>query len=211
LYCPFLQRMTIFPSVRNHTAIPQHNLLQYSVEYVRCSPNERVAMPLTSAQRDDYEHRAEDLLQAAYGSTSTITIPVDANLIADSIGLGVFEGSFQDDNIEGILDRPAARIYIKADSVPPRKKFTTAHEIGHYMLHQDVNAEVFYRMDVLNPEVTDTDQEAAANCFASSLLMPRQRVEQYWYLYRDVSKMADKFQVSITAMRWRLKNLGLLR
>jgi len=167
-------------------------------------------MSLTSAQIDESEHRAEDLLQATYGSVSDVTIPVDVNRVAASVGLGVFEGTFQDDNIEGILDRSQNRIYVKASSIPPRKRFTTGHEIGHYTLHDDVNTEVFYRMDVLNPEDTDTDQEAAANCFASSLLMPRERVEQYWYLYRDVSKMADKFQVSITAMRWRLKNLGLV-
>lgn len=165
-------------------------------------------MGLTAKQIQDYELKAEDLLQSTYGSLDKIQIPVDLNRVVRDSGMKILEGRLPDD-VEGVLDRKAQAIYLKASSPNVRKKFTAAHELGHYWLHDDVNVEVFYRMDSMNLSA-DVEIEREANWFASSLLMPRQQVRQYWFLLRDVSKMADKFQVSITAMRWRLKNLGLL-
>lgn len=165
-------------------------------------------MSLTSAQIRDYELKAEDLLQSSYGSLDAVQIPIDLDKVIRDSGIRVLEGTLPDD-IEGILNRKDNTILIKASSPVARKKFTVAHELGHYWLHDNVNVEVFYRMDSMNLS-TDVELERGANWFASSLLMPSLQVEQYWYLLRDVPKMADKFQVSVTAMRWRLKNLSLL-
>lgn len=165
-------------------------------------------MGLAGKQIQDYELKAEDLLQSTYGSLDKVQIPIDLNKVITDSGMNVLEGNLPDD-VEGVLDRKAQTIYLKSSSPSTRKKFTAAHELGHYWLHNGVNVEVFYRLDSMNLSA-DVEIEREANWFASSLLMPRQQVRQYWFLFRDVGKMADKFQVSITAMRWRLKNLGLI-
>ncbi len=165
-------------------------------------------MALTSSQIHDIDLKAAELLQSAYGSTNNVTIPVELERIVDATGIQVLEGNFPDDSIEGVLNRQEETVYVKAGSISQRKRFTAAHEFGHYYLHDDVNTEVFYRMDSMHLSA-DNNLEREANWFASSLLMPAEQVRQYWFLLRDVAAMADKFQVSITAMRWRLKNLGL--
>ena len=97
----------------------------------------------------------------------------------------------------------------EADSAP-RKRFTLAHEFGHYALGHTENAGafVFYR-EVYSDNKKKPAAEQEADCFASNLLMPPflvQYVQQRFRYLRD-EEYARMLGVSLTAWKYRLDNL----
>ncbi|MBY6206900.1 MULTISPECIES: ImmA/IrrE family metallo-endopeptidase [Halomonas] len=90
-----------------------------------------------------------------------------------------------------------------------RQRFTQAHELGHVILGH-VNDGREPKRDT-NFEVSTRDpDEIAANRFAAELLMPEDYVRTAVKREFDIKKLARLFDVSTTAMRFRLKNLGIL-
>ncbi len=92
-----------------------------------------------------------------------------------------------------------------------RKRYTLAHELGHYVLHLGNGA----RKD-LSPlhrtENPSTDRmEREANQYAAELLMPAGRIRNLYRNGTPLDELAAMFQVSKAAMGWRLHNLGLER
>ena len=90
-----------------------------------------------------------------------------------------------------------------------RQRFTFAHELGHFFLHKGKNVafadEVFFRID------NSSSLEYAANEFASRLLMPETKVTKLLNSgVSDLSNLADIFNVSISAMRYRVVSLGYI-
>ena len=90
---------------------------------------------------------------------------------------------------------------------PKRRRFTMAHEFAHYYLHKDASHSfedaTFFRNENL------TSIEYAANDFASKLLMPEEDVRACIAGgTNELSALANQFDVSIDAMRNRIKNLG---
>lgn len=99
-----------------------------------------------------------------------------------------------------------------------RRRFTIAHELGHYELHRDqsnmfIDKQFIYRSkNAYNPQEQVMEQEA--NTFASAILMPtsmvRDLVDTIDLKDDDAIKdLAKIFDVSITAMSLRISSLGL--
>ena len=65
-----------------------------------------------------------------------------------------------------INDQP--RIFVSADCIPTRQRFTCAHELGHILLGHVGRYELVNR----EPDPGDNPIEQAANVFASRLLAP---------------------------------------
>jgi len=119
-------------------------------------------------------------------------------------------------------------IGVNTRTSPRRQRFTIAHEIGHFLLHEgkplivDHSVRIDWR-DEVSAMATD-DQEIMANAFAAALLMPAELIfthlEQYVaniaktdrQLTRDdlITQLARTFDVSTEAMGYRLINLGIL-
>ena len=101
-----------------------------------------------------------------------------------------------------------------------RRRFTVAHECGHWVLHvAGSGEEVCCRpQDVSEQDVAEADRvrqlrqrEAEANAFARELLMPEPLVvEQAAQTGTNLAAMAERFDVSVLAIRLRLLTLGLL-
>ncbi|TRW50207.1 ImmA/IrrE family metallo-endopeptidase [Aliidiomarina halalkaliphila] len=90
---------------------------------------------------------------------------------------------------------------------PARARFTQAHELGHVLLqHVDESTRMLRddRFENSNP------QETEANAFAAELLMPSKYMPALLRQASSVSSLADTLGVSITALSYRLRNLGLL-
>jgi len=131
-----------------------------------------------------------------------------------------------DDPILGFLitHRHRGWAYINATDILPRRRFTAAHELGHFILHRDLmptgylsdtNESILESMD--GEELKAMEQEA--NQFAVELLMPasvcRQRAEELQKTHgccpRTVLtyRIAAELLVSREAMRYRLQALEL--
>lgn len=89
-----------------------------------------------------------------------------------------------------------------------RQRFTIAHELGHVLLGHVSKGKKAKRDDNFNPR-GDWD-EVDANAFAAELLMPEAHVREKVRTETNISELARFFGVSPTAIRNRLKNLGIL-
>lgn len=92
---------------------------------------------------------------------------------------------------------------------PKRQRFTLAHELGHFVLHKNKNTEftdtTFFRKNEDNDSL-----EYNANEFAARILMPEERVNFYIQQQniKSIKSLADIFDVSSSAMRYRVESLG---
>jgi len=161
------------------------------------------------------EQRAKELLQAnnSYG------IPVDPVVLANRLGIKVSNAVFSEQTLAGMVARRGDQVSIlvnQADA-PFRKRFTIAHELGHYLFHLSEDGEIVDReadlFRVADADEIPTDvarwREIEANRFAAALLMDAEHVREEWSRLRSVSAMARLFNVSETSMGIRIGTLGL--
>jgi Zn-dependent peptidase ImmA (M78 family) len=101
-----------------------------------------------------------------------------------------------------------------------RRRFTIAHECGHWILHiAGLDDTVCCRPEDVSEQTEDDREalrllqrrEAEANAFACELLMPEPLViERARATGTNIAAMADELDVSVPAIRVRLRQLGLL-
>lgn len=128
-------------------------------------------------------------------------------------------------------------ILVNADDPLPRRRFTAAHELGHYLLHflprlqAARDGEAYLVQDDSGDTVREeakpdgdkalslSEMEQQANRFAAELLMPesicRMATDMYTARFRTTPRflehhLARDMLVSREAMRWRMRNLGLI-
>jgi Zn-dependent peptidase ImmA (M78 family) len=152
-------------------------------------------------------------------------IPVDA--IAKAEGLQILETSLAGD-VSGALVRSEglSGIAVNNQHHPNRRRFTIAHELAHFSLkHEGKDNHIDWqftviRRDGVSSEASDA-QEIEANFFAASLLMPKEMIRsdlasrlgyntESGVSEAEIQLLARKYQVSDTALKYRLMNLGLL-
>ena len=99
------------------------------------------------------------------------------------------------------------QILINNLDIESRQNFTIAHELGHYFLHVDDDDDGI----IISFRGLKNQREKEADLFASELLMPEAFVKkEYAKLpFPTASYLANKFQVSVKAMRYRLDELGM--
>ncbi|MDX6548605.1 MAG: hypothetical protein QOG33_2155 [Gaiellales bacterium] len=115
-------------------------------------------------------------------------------------------------NLSGLLLPERREIWVRRDEPHPRRRFTIAHEVGHWVLHAEVGRVYCRSTDLeLPPDDRDHEIEREANRFAAELLMPeadvRAAVDR---LGPDPGLLAQLFRAHPVAMGYRLVNLGYL-
>jgi Zn-dependent peptidase ImmA (M78 family) len=141
------------------------------------------------------------------------TVPVNPVTIAEGEGIRVFNADFASEDVSGLIrkNKDEIAIYVKNSEMRTRKRFTVAHELGHLFLHltdQDGN---FVDGDVqLFRGVERSWKETEANQYAAALLMPRKWVVKHRASGYTTEELAELFDVSPSAMEFRLGHLGLL-
>lgn len=116
--------------------------------------------------------------------------------------------------LSGLLLPALGEIWVNAEEArqwPARRRFTIAHELGHWRLHRDAEEKgVFCRAGSIAPEDTDAPAplppaEDEANGFAAAVLMPARLLqEQYVQCDRDFFRLCEAFGSSGAAMGRRL-------
>lgn len=171
----------------------------------------------------------EELANEILLETGCYSIPVRVREVVGKKYIDIDERDLGND-VSGVLlsDGRSAIIGVNNKNKEPRKRFTLAHELGHYVLgHQRegvfVDTPHKYLTILFRDENSSTGeylQEREANAFAASLLMPRElviekakEIAKKFVLQPDsdiVEILASEFEVSNQAMGLRLSNLGLL-
>jgi Zn-dependent peptidase ImmA (M78 family) len=162
----------------------------------------------------DPESDARQLLFAVWTSDEgSIQLPVDPFVIAQKLGIKAYAAGL-DEGISGMLVKRAGEdpeIYVHASDSTNRRRFTCAHELGHYYKRSatgDTAWEYVEHRDLLTSAGNDPE-EIYANKFAASLLMPSEEIKRRFDEGCAVPTLAYEFGVSEDAMRFRLVNLGL--
>lgn len=158
------------------------------------------------------------------------TLPVPVEEIADSYAgllvrdvddLRVAPGapSLGDgQTLSGLLLPGAGEIWVNAGEArqwPARRRFTIAHELGHWQLHRGAEHAVFCRAASIEPSPAPspaaTDRpplplpEEEANAFAAAVLMPARLIRHHYALSaKDFFGLCDRFGASGAAMGRRL-------
>lgn len=113
--------------------------------------------------------------------------------------------------ISGLLFPTRGEIWVNAAEArewPRRRRFTIAHELGHWRLHRDVERPVFCRSGSIDPSERSTalpPPEEQANAFAAAVLMPARLMrEEYARCKQDFYVLCERFGTSGAAMGRRL-------
>ena len=160
-------------------------------------------------------------VNAILKSVSPIELPIDIEEIAKKRGLDVLPYELGDD-VSGVLAIKDGKGTIGYNLKEPkvRRRFTIAHELGHYELHKEksdlfVDKEFIYRSQHSAHTVDHQVMEHEANYFASCILMPTDQVRKELdkrdidlFSEDGIKELAKKFEVSPTAMSLRITKLG---
>lgn len=133
-------------------------------------------------------------------------VPVEA-IAEDLCGLVVEE--FDGLEVSGMLLPSERRICLNLAELPQRRRFTLAHELGHWICQAQNGASAarYCRAEEVGLDATTKRLEREANVFAAELLMPEEEVRGVWA--GDPDACAEHFGVSGEAMRWRLYSFEL--
>ncbi len=140
--------------------------------------------------------------------------PLDIEQVVKQVfGISIIEEKF-DKNVSGFIENINGKwlIYLNKYESVFRKRFTIAHELAHFIKHKDnylfgsvFPDKVFFR-DSVNNSI-----EREANDFAAELLMPKDVfIKEIEDGCNTIEKLADKFQLSTSAVRYRAYKLGLI-
>ena len=97
-------------------------------------------------------------------------------------------------------------IQVKSEDSSTTNRHTLFHEGFHILAHCGSSTPVFRKRG----NVQGSFNEALADYFAVSILMPRDWVKEKWAEVKDVGRMAKTFDAPQTTMWLRLRQLGLV-
>ncbi|MEJ7793509.1 MAG: ImmA/IrrE family metallo-endopeptidase [Gaiellaceae bacterium] len=155
---------------------------------------------MTSKYDEPRAHQLREAYHAAFGGDE---LPVPVESIAEDL-LGLAFEVRDDLEVSGMLLPAERRILVRADEPEPRRRFTIAHELGHWIcqcLEGSVKP-IYCRADEIGVDPETRALEREANIFAANLLMPEPAVRS--------AGGENRFGVSEESHAWRLYNLGLL-
>ena len=138
--------------------------------------------------------------------------PVPVEELAVAMGISLRFEPFTGE-MSGLLHRTSggATIGVNSAHASTRQRFTVAHELGHYLLHNDeLHVDEGFLFRDARAATATHEQEIEANQFAANLLMPAEFLRREDVNVLDVEhadavrELAEKYGVSVQAMTLRL-------
>jgi Zn-dependent peptidase ImmA (M78 family) len=167
-----------------------------------------------------------EIVQKLLSAHDITTAPVDVDRIARTLGIAITRDEV-DNDLSGFLYREkgtkTAIIGANKSHHSNRQRFTIAHELGHFFLHEGEIIHLYSRHQAFRINLRDGESskgedndEKEANLFAAELLMPaafiaedlRGRDLDLFDESEYLQKLAKKYKVSAQALTFRLANLG---
>jgi len=135
----------------------------------------------------------EDLVREILLYFSTNKPPIKPELISFGLGIDIHYTNLPAGSGLLILYNDKQIMLVEEKDPMVRKRFTIAHELGHYFLHDGDSLRF------------DKKKEREANIFAGTLLLPYFILENYLHL--SIPQIAKIFWVSQDTVRIRLEYL----
>ena len=159
----------------------------------------------------------EELTSNILINNDMFKVPVDVVKIAKLNGITVYEGDLEK-NVSGAIrynkETENFEILVNKNDTRERKRFTIAHEIGHFFLHKEIlmsdeiHIDIMYRMP--NDDEEQKRREKDVDYFAGALLMNKTLLTKMYNESNTITELSEIFDVSVSAMTVRLDILGLL-
>lgn len=159
------------------------------------------------------KHDARKLRSEAYNVDGKMRLPIDVEQIAQNLNVQVKVKELPP-SVAGFIIKEASEpfpvIYVNSGDGSQRRRFTIAHELGHYFQNRD-SEEIAYvdNRDELASTGTDP-KERWCNAFAAELLMPESVIKKYWAEGWEFERIRELLNVSKAALTNRLNFLGLI-
>lgn len=157
----------------------------------------------------------EDLTTDILIKNDMYKIPVDLIELANNHNIDIYQSQLES-KISGAIKYEKTKdkytILVNENDTEFRKRFTIAHELGHYFLHSEILKsdeiliDMLYRME----DEKGKEKEREADYFAGALLMNKNLLEKMYIQGYSISKLAQIFEVSESAMTVRMDILGLI-
>ena len=176
--------------------------------------NRSVSKKKLSTPSDKDTFSVDEILEKA-NRIGINTDPLDIKAVAKKIfNIEIKEDKF-DKGVSGFLERIGGKwcIFINQDENELRKRFTIAHELGHFIKHREkyilsgssTPDLIFFRDKTIDP------MEKEANDFAADLLMPKDIfIGKIKSGCNTLEKLSEVFQLSTSAVKYRAYKLGLI-
>lgn len=150
--------------------------------------------------RDKYNCLALEELSNVY--------PVPVGKICTSLGIEANYLPISED-ISGRIYRTADQYFIEANCrhVINRRRFTVAHELGHYCLHKEFLDSHGMILERSTRSFVIRDKEIEADNFAAELLMPQVHFVKKHDELKSIASLSQYFLVSTLAIDMRIKTL----
>ncbi|WP_334180121.1 ImmA/IrrE family metallo-endopeptidase [Pseudoxanthomonas sp.] len=176
-------------------------------------PPQPVRSPI-SAEKFAEQCATDERRQLGFGDSEPIS---SLRKTLDERGVHVFIDSL-DSKLAGLyafIENFGYCILVNRKHPPPRRRWTIAHEYGHFLFDRDRRG-----VDYATPMQRRPENERFADAFAKHFLMPGEGVRRRFQdTYQktgdvnvgDVCRIADYYGVSLMAMVLRLEDLSLVR
>lgn len=150
--------------------------------------------------------RSVDVARTLLDEYWDFQIPISPESFAEKLGLRI-DQSGEMGTKSGYFDSERKTICVNANDCEERKRFTIAHELGHFCLGHGSS---FRDTSTQNWFLSNPEHERAANQFAAELLMPAIAVKAMIERrkVKDPVALRQAFGVSSQALFYRLKELG---
>lgn len=134
--------------------------------------------------------------------------PVPVGKICSSLGIEAACLPMSED-ISGRIYCLDNKYFIEANyrHAANRRRFTIAHELGHYCLHKDFLDSTGMILERSNRSFIIRDKEIEADEFAAELLMPKVHFIKKYDELKNISSLSNYFLVSKLAIETRIKTL----
>lgn len=153
----------------------------------------------------------EELTSSILFNNDMYKIPANILKIAELNDIDVYEGDL-DKKILGAIrydkDKPGFTILLNKNQTSKQKRFTLAHELGHFFMHKEILESEEIHVDIMY-KIKD-EEEKEVDYFAGALLMNRMLLEKMYEKTTSIAELADIFDVTTSAMTVRLDTLGLI-
>ena len=156
----------------------------------------------------------EELTNEILFEHDMLKIPVDVVKIADDLGIEIYETELKKE-ISGAISYDSKNkkfsILLNKKNSTKRKRFTIAHELGHYFLHKNILENDEIHIDIMYRDDSRNYEEKKVDYFAGALLMNKMLLEKLYNKTDSIAELSEIFDVSESAMTVRLNILGLLK
>lgn len=135
-------------------------------------------------------------------------IPVPLDRLAAALEVPLYSAELPK-GVSGVIrrkkDSDGYEIFVDSAEKRERQRFTAAHELAHFILHQDFIGTGIQDNYLLRSESLSNKQEVEANQLAARILMPWTKIEEFMDKgVKTPEALAQAFGVSVTAMSIRL-------